>query len=241
MTREQRLTETFVELADSLVEGFDVVELMVLLTERCVELLDATAAGLLLADPAGHLRLIAATSEASEMVELFQVQREEGPCQDCFLTGAPVSAADLRTESGRWPRFAPFAIERGFHSANALPMRLRRQVLGALNLFRAEPAEVGVADLAVAQALADVATIALLQSRVIDDARLVAEQLEQALKSRVVIEQAKGVIAERAGCDMPQAFARLRGYARTNQARLADVAAQVVDGTIRPEAFAPRG
>jgi GAF domain-containing protein len=238
MKREQRLTETFVELADSLVDGFDVVDLMVLLTERCVELLDATAAGLLLADPTGHLRLIAATSEASELVELFQVQNEEGPCQDCFVTGRPVNAADLRAESGRWPRFAPFAMERGFRSANALPMRLRSQVLGALNLFRTEPTQVGAADLAVAQALADVATIALLQSRVIDDARLVADQLEHALQSRILIEQAKGIIAERVGCDMTQAFDRLRGYARATQMRLSAVAAQVVDGSLHPEAFA---
>ena len=240
MSREQRLAETFVALADSLVDDFDVVDLMVLLTERCVELLDASAAGLLLADSAGQLRVLAATSEAIETVELFQVQNHEGPCQDCFGSGRPVSAPDLSAETARWPRFAPVAIEGGFRSAHALPMRLRDRVLGALNLFRAEPAQMTPADLATGQALADVATIALLQSRTVDDARRVSDQLEQALQSRVVIEQAKGILGERTGCDMSEAFDRLRGFARSRQARLSDVARQVVEGSLQPEAVHAR-
>jgi GAF domain-containing protein len=241
MDREQRLSETFVALADTLVDDFDVVDLMVLLTERCVELLHASAAGLLLADAGGHLRVIATTSEAIETVELFQVQNEEGPCQDCFTTGKPVSAPDLEAERSRWPRFSPVAIHGGFRCAHALPMRLRHRVLGALNLFRTEPAEMSAQDLATGQALADVATIALLQSRTVDDARLVADQLENALQSRVMIEQAKGIIAQSLGCDMVEAFSRLRGYARSRRARLSMVAAQVVDGTLKPATLVAQG
>lgn len=234
MDREQRLSETFVALADTLVDDFDVVDLMVLLSERCVELLGASAAGLLLADAGGHLRLVAATSDATAAVEVFQVQNEEGPCQDCFITGRPVSAPDLGAAKARWPRFAPVAIRGGFRCAHALPMRLRNQVLGGLNLFRSEPAEMSAQDLATGQALADVATIALLQSRTVDDARLVADQLEHALQSRIVIEQAKGIIAASLGCNMVEAFNRLRGFARSSQARLSDVATEVVHGNLRP-------
>lgn len=235
MTREQRLASTFVELADSLVEDFDVVDLMVLLTERCVELLDAAAAGLLLADGAGGLRLIAATSDALETVELFQVQNDEGPCRDCFHTGAAVNTADLADDEGRWPRFAPVAVAAGFRAAHALPLRLRGQMLGALNLFRAEPIALSRSDLTTAQALADVATIAILQSRAVHDSHIVAEQLQEALDSRIAIEQAKGIIAAATGCGMDEAFTRLRKFARTSQRRLVQVSQEIVDGTLSSE------
>lgn len=234
MTREQRLAATFVDLADSLVEDFDVVDLMMLLAERCVELLDAGAAGLLLADGRGALCLVAATSEALETVELFQIQNDEGPCRDCFHAGLPVSVRDLADEGGRWPRFAPVATAAGFRAAHALPLRLRGQVLGALNLFRTEPVALSRADLATAQAFADVATIAVLQSRAVHDSQLVADQLQEALQSRVVIEQAKGVVAQALGLEMDQAFARLRRHARGSERRLADVAQDVVDGVLAP-------
>lgn len=241
VTREQRLSATFVELADSLVDNFDVVDLMVLLTERCVELLDASAAGLLLVDNAGTLRLMAATDEALEIVELFQIQSDEGPCHDCFHSGVQVSTLDLADDGNRWPLFAPVAAAGGFRAAHAFPLRLRGQVLGALNLFRAEPVALTRVDCATAQALADVATIALLQSRAIHDSRVVSEHLQEALESRIAVEQAKGIIAERLGCGMDEAFARLRRFARTGQRRLSDVAQEVVDGTLRPEEiFRPR-
>ena len=235
MTREQRLASTFVDLADSLVEDFDVVDLMMLLTERCVELLDAAAAGLLLADGEGNLRLMAATSEALQMVELFQIQSDEGLCRDCFHSGRPVSTPDLADESGRWPRFAPVASAAGFRAAHALPLRLRGQVLGALNLFRTEPVALSRADLATAQAFADVATIALLQSRALHDSQLIADQLQEALQSRIVIEQAKGILAQALGLEMDQAFARMRRHARSGERRLAEIAQEVVDGTIEPD------
>lgn len=235
MTREQRLATTFVDLADSLVEDFDVVDLMMLLAERCVELLEAAAAGLLLDDGHGALCLVAATSEALETVELFQIQSDEGPCRDCFHSGRPVSTSDLAEEGGRWPRFAPVATAAGFRAAHALPLRLRGHVLGALNLFRTEPRALSRADLATAQAFADVATIAVLQSRAVHDSQLVADQLQEALQSRVVIEQAKGIVAQALELPMDQAFARLRRHARSAERRLAEVAQDIVDGTLAPE------
>lgn len=234
VTREQRLATTFVDLADSLVEDFDVVDLMMLLAERSVELLDAAAAGLLLADADGNLCLMAATSDALQVVELFQIQSDEGPCRDCFHSGVPVSTSDLADESARWPLFAPVAAAAGFRAAHALPLRLRGQVLGALNLFRSEPVALSRGDLATAQAFADVATIALLQSRALHDSQLIADQLQEALQSRIVIEQAKGILAQALGIEMDQAFARLRRHARSSGRRLADIAQGVVDGTIAP-------
>ena len=235
MTREERLARTLVELADTLVDDFDMVELLVLLVERSVELLDASAAGLVLADEAGRLRLMASTSEAMELVELFQVQNDEGPCFDCYRTGEPVIAEDLSEESERWPAFAPFAMYSGFYGAHAFALRLRRRVLGALNLFRSEPGGLTPADVAAGQALADVAAISLCHVRAMQDSQLVTDQLQRALHSRIAIEQAKGMLAERAGLGMDDAFARLRGYARNNRRLLVDVAAEVVSGTLRPD------
>lgn len=238
MTREQRLAATFVELADSLVANFDVVDLMVLLTERCVELLESSAAGLLLVDANGNLNLMAATSEAAETVEVLQVQNDEGPCHDCFHSGVAVSTSDLAEDLDLWPAFAPMAVRVGFRAAHAFPLRLRGQVLGAMNLFGAEPIALSRADAAAAQALADVATISLLQSRAIHDSHVVTEQLQDALNSRIAIEQAKGIIAERLMCDMDEAFARLRRFARTGGVRLGEVSQEVIDGTLRPEELA---
>lgn len=235
MTREERLTATFVELADSLVADFDVVDLMILLTERCVEILGASSAGLLLADPSGDLTLVAATDDALRSVELFQLQSDEGPCRDCFHTGAPVSTLDLADADDRWPRFAPVAARAGFRATNAFPLRLRGQVLGALNLFRTEPSALSPPDVIAAQALADVASIALVQSRALVDAHILTDQLQHALDSRVTIEQAKGVLAERFGCSVDQAFSRMRRFARENQLQLATLASGIVDGSFPAE------
>jgi GAF domain-containing protein len=232
VTREERLATTFVELADSLVEQLDVVELMTLLTERSIELLGAAAAGLLLADPLGSLQLIAATSEAAETAEAFQVRNDEGPCHECFRTGWPIDAPDLSAAADRWPRFVPVAASCGFRAAHAVPMRLRGQVLGALNLFHAEPAGLSPADRVTAQALADVATIALIQTRAARDSQIVVEQLREALASRIAIEQAKGVLAERLGCGVDEAFVRLRRYARRHGRRLSEVAAEISRGRL---------
>jgi GAF domain-containing protein len=228
-TRQDLLAHAFVDLADTLVEDFDVVDLLSHLGERCVELFDAAAAGLLLADRRGALRLMAATSEAMEMVELFQIQNAEGPCLDCHRSGEPVEVEDLSSAAGRWPLFVPVATAAGFRSAHAFPLRLRGRVLGALNLFRTSPGRFAPLDVTAAQALADVATIAILQHRAADDAQALTDQLHLALDSRIVIEQAKGVIAEQGGLNMDESFARLRGYARRHQRLLGEVAQQVID------------
>jgi GAF domain-containing protein len=214
---------------------------MGLLVERSVGLLDASAAGLVLADTHGTLRLMASTSEAMELVELFQFQSDEGPCLDCYRSGEPVIAGDLAAATDRWPRFAQYAADAGFSSAHALPLRLRDEVLGALNLFREVPGALGHADIAVGQALADVATIAVLQFRAVREAHTVAEQLQEALQTRIVIEQAKGVLAERAEVGMEEAFFRLRSYARSHRRLLTEVAEEVVKGTFSSSVFEQPG
>jgi len=226
------LSGTFVDLADTMVADFDVIDFLHLLTGRSVRLLAVSAAGVVLADPRGELRVAAASSEAAELVELFQVQNDEGPCLDCFRTGQPVTAADLAgSDQPRWPRFAVAAVRAGFGSVHALPMRLRDQVVGALNLFGTSTVgKLGPEELRVGQALADVATIGLLQERNVRRSETLAEQLQAALNSRVVIEQAKGKLAERLSVDMDRAFAMLRDYARSSNQRLTDVARHFVEG-----------
>ena len=227
----QLLSETFVELTDTMVAGFDVIDFLHVLTDRSVLLLDVSAAGLLLADPRGELRVVAASCEAARLLELFQLQSDQGPCLDCFRSGQPVAAADLDAEAQRWPRFAPAARKAGFAAVQALPMRLREQVIGALNLFRAGPGAFDPADVRIGQALADVATISLLQERSMRHSDTLNEQLQTALNSRVVIEQAKGKLAERLGLDMGQAFSLLREHARARNLRLSALAQAVIDGT----------
>jgi transcriptional regulator with GAF, ATPase, and Fis domain len=225
------LSETFVELTDTMVADFDVIDFLHVLTDRSVQLLDVSAAGLLLADPRGELRVVAASSEAARLLELFQIQNDQGPCLDCYQAGQPVTAADLAAAEQRWPRFAAAALQAGFAAVQALPMRLREQVIGALNLFRATPGPFDPADVRVGQALADVATISLLHERNVRRSDTLNEQLQIALNSRVVIEQAKGKLAERLGLDMDQAFGLLREYARARNLRLSDLAQAVIDGT----------
>jgi len=225
----QLLSETFVELTDTMVADFDIIDFLHVLTRRSVELLDVSAAGLLLADPRGELRVVAASSEAARVLELFQLQSDQGPCLDCFRSGRPVSAADLRADQ-RWPRFAAAAEQAGFRAVQALPMRLRDQVIGALNLFRGTVGAFDPEVVHVGQALADVATISLLHDRSMRRTDTLNEQLQTALNSRVVIEQAKGKLAERLGVDVNQAFALLRDQARNRNQRLSDVARAFVDG-----------
>jgi transcriptional regulator with GAF, ATPase, and Fis domain len=224
------LSETFVELTDTMVDDFDIIDFLHVLTSRSVELLDVSAVGLLLADPRGELRVVAASSEAARLLELFQLQSDQGPCLDCFRSGQPVGATDLSTEQ-RWPQFAVAAQRAGFSAVQALPMRLRAQVIGALNLFRATAGAFDADVVHVGQALADVATISLLNERSIRRTDTLNEQLQTALNSRVIIEQAKGKLAERLGIDVDQAFALLRDQARSRNQRLSDLARAFVDGT----------
>jgi GAF domain-containing protein len=235
MPREALLARTFVELADTLVDDFDVVELLTLLTHRCVEMLDVVAAGLMLVAPEGDLRVVASSSEEMRLVELFEIQSAEGPCPECFHTGEPTVTEDLSVDELRWPRFGPVAVKAGFLSAHALPMRLRGVTIGALNLFRTERGVLEEADVVAAQALADVATIAILQHRAAAQAHVVVDQLNHALTSRVVIEQAKGILSERAGMDMEGAFSWLRRHARNHNLLLVDVAQAIINGTLVPE------
>lgn len=199
MPRETMLAKTLVELADTLVADFDVVELLTLLTDGCIDVLDVGAAGLMLIAPDGDLRVMASSSETMRVLELFELQAREGPCLDCYRRGQPVLNQELATASDRWPRFAPEALAAGFRTAHALPMRLRGTVIGALNLFHIHAGDMRQADIDAAQAMADVATIAILQHRATQEAQLLNEQLNQALNSRIVIEQAKGMLAERLG------------------------------------------
>ncbi len=224
------LSETFVELTDTMVADFDVIDFLHVLTSRSVELLDVSAAGLLLADPRGELRVVAASSEAARLLELFQLQSDQGPCLDCFRSGQPVTAADLDADE-RWPRFAAAAGQAGFYAVQALPMRLRDQVIGALNLFRATVGAFDDEAVHIGQALADVATISLLHDRSMRRSDTLNEQLQAALNSRVIIEQAKGKLAERLGIDVSQAFTILRAQARNHNQRLSDLARAFVDGT----------
>jgi hypothetical protein len=227
MSREQRLAETFVELADTLVADFDVIEFLQVLASRCVELLDVSAAGLVLADQGGSLRVVAASDERARLLELFEVQGDEGPCRDCYRLGAAVVNVDLGAAGGRWPGFAPRAVAEGFGSANALPLRLRAQVVGSLNLFHAGAGGLVSLELRLAQALADAAAIGILQQRTIRHGEIAAAQLQAALTSRVVIEQAKGVLAERLQISTDDAFAVLRTAARSRSRPLSEVAREV--------------
>jgi GAF domain-containing protein len=238
MPRQALLTQTFVDLADTLVDEFDVVELFTLLADRCVNVLDVAAAGLMLVAPAGDLRVVASSSEQIHVVELFELQAEEGPCLDCYRTGAVVVNRDLGAD-GRWPTFAPVALAAGFRSVDAVPMRLRRSVIGALNLFRTEPGSMSDDDLVAARALADVATIAILQHRALLRAEAVNDELDHVLNNRIVIEQAKGVLAELTGTEVDTAFARIRDHAHRHDLRLVDVATAIVDGTVDLAALDP--
>jgi GAF domain-containing protein len=231
-TVDERLAQVLVELADTLVAGFDLMDFLHTLTERCVELLEVDAAGLLLADSGGILRLVAASAEQARVVELFQIQNDEGPCVDSYRTGQVVVANDIRANpaAAKWPQFAATAAEMGFAGVHAIPMRLRDQVIGTLNLFRSAPETLSPAVGVAARALVDVATIGILQERAVHQQEVVTAQLQVALNSRVIIEQAKGIIAERLRTTPDEAFFVLRGYARVHNQRLTQLAGDVING-----------
>jgi GAF domain-containing protein len=226
--REDDIVASFVSMAGSLTQGHDVNELLGQLAADCARLLDVSAVGLLLADPRGALHVVAASSERVADLEAFQVQREQGPCNTCYLDGRPVSVPDLAAASAQWPDFADVAAKAGVASVHAVPMRLRDDVVGALNLFGSRPGPLNEADLRLAQALADVATIALIQDRAAADRDLVNAQLQHALDSRVLLEQAKGVLSYSGDLDMAAAYAALRRYARDHNIKLTELSRALV-------------
>ena len=232
-TREQLLVETFVTLADSLVGGYDLIDLLQTLVDRAVDLFDATDAGIILGPDTHHLDVIASTSETSRIVGLMQLRAGEGPCVEAVTTGTVVSVVDQDEMTTRWPTFAAAAEGSGYVSVHAIPLRLRGEVIGSLNLFRDHEGALNEDDAIAAQALADVATISVLQERTIHDGTLVREQLQRALDSRVVIEQAKGVIAFTHHLDMDAAYRLIRHHARSTQTPMSAVAAGVVNRTVR--------
>ena len=240
MTRQERVTQVLVELADTLVVGFDVIDFLHTLVERSVELLAVDAAGLLLADQQGHLEVVAASSEEARVLELFELQSSQGPCMECFTTGKPLVNLSIGQLTQRWPGFADAASVAGYGSAHALPLRLRGQVIGAMNLFAVAEVPLSADDVSLGQGMADIATIGLLQQRRAMEQDLLTEQLQAALNTRVVIEQAKGVLSERAGIALSDAFALMRTRARATQQPLTTIAYSVLDGTIGTQEFQPR-
>lgn len=231
-TREDQLLQTVGTLADSLIDDFDIVELLQLLVEECAAIFDAAAAGILLVSPIGDLEVLVSTSERSEFVGLMQVRAGEGPCVEAISTGQVVSVEDLGNIDARWPAFAADARRSGFASLHAIPMRLRNSVIGSLNLFRDRVGELNESDAAAAKTLADIATISILQQRLVEESVVAQGQLQRALDSRVIIEQAKGYIAQSHGLDMDAAFRLIRAHARSTQTRLSIVAEDVTAGRL---------
>ena len=235
MVENEQLAEVFVEIADTLVDDFDVIEFLGLLAERAAQLSASSAGGLVLADPRGQLQFVAASPESVNLLELFELQSQEGPCLECYRLGVPTYALDLDTAEARtrWPSFAERAVRLGLRSAHAFPLRHRQTVIGALNVCSATPRSLDEPEATIVQALADVATIGILQERTIRAGEVLTEQLQAALVSRVSIEQAKGALARSMNIDVDQAFTMLRNYARANNHRLSELARGVVSDPAR--------
>jgi transcriptional regulator with GAF, ATPase, and Fis domain len=224
-----RLAETFVELADTLVDDFDLIEFLYTLVHRCVELVDVSAVGLMIGDGRGRLQVMASSTEETRLLELFQLQNGEGPCLQCFRTGRPVEEPDLTLATPRWPMFAPEAVRAGFRTVHALPMRLRTRTIGALNLFHVRPDALAEADIRIAQALVDIATIGLIQVDMGRRQDVLVDQLEAALELRIAIEQAKGIVAQIRGIPPTEAFVLMRAYATEHHHRLTELVHAVIE------------
>ena len=242
MIATEDLATLFVEVADTLVVDFDIVDFLHMVTTRTADISRADAAGLLLADERGRLQFMAASTESVKMLELFQLQSEDGPCLDCYSFGIPVVNTDLARATSRWPRFAPEAVTAGYRAVHAFPLRHRDNVIGALNLFMTRVGQVDADDIKVIQSLADVATIGLLQQRALAHSELLTEQLQAALNSRVTIEQAKGALSRMRNVSVDDAFTLMRDHSRRNHLRLTDLALAVVtDPESHPELTRPPG
>ena len=224
----ERLADVFVDVADTLVTDFDLIDFLHTVAGHAAEITGTAAVGLMLADGDGHLHYMASSSESARLMELLQLQTSEGPCLECFQSGEPVDEARLRTADDRWPVFAPRAVEAGVLSVHAFPMRLRDNIIGAMNVFRSESGSLSGEDQRVLRALADVSTIAIIQEQAMTRAEVLNEQLQAALTSRIVIEQAKGAVAQTFGVSVEQAFEMLRSHARASQVRLTELAHTIV-------------
>jgi GAF domain-containing protein len=238
-TREEKINDAFVRVAGTLVENYDVVDLLSTLVNTCTHLLGVQAGGILLADSTGELELVASTSEEAEIVEIMIVAAGAGPCIDCYDTGRAVSVPDIEADAASWPRFRRSALQQGFRAAHATPLRLHGEVIGAMNLLSSAAGALSVRDAQLAQALADVATVGILHERSFRQPGFVAAQLHLALDTRILVEQAKGVLAQVRSCTMTEAFSALRSYARDNGITLRDAADGVVNRTISIDALAP--
>jgi transcriptional regulator with GAF, ATPase, and Fis domain len=239
--RAALLAQAFAELAGALADGYDVAELLDRLLRHCVDLLAVDAAGLVLADASDALQVMAATTGPARFLEVLQLHAESGPCLECYHTGRPVQVDDLRADGDRWPALARNARDGGYRAVHAVPLKFQQQTLGAMNLFNIEPGCLGATDQKIAGALAEVATVAILGQRSIRRSGEVAEQLQTALDSRVIIEQAKGMLAQQGGLPMPTAFAVLRQHARRNNQRVTDAARAVVDARLTLDAMSGPG
>jgi GAF domain-containing protein len=230
--REGAIVDAFVHLSDTLVEDYDVIDFLHYLTERCVELTDVDEVGVMIGALPGRLQAVAASTERSYLLELFELQNDDGPCLDAFRGGITVNAEDLSEEAARWPKFTPRAVAAGFGSVHSVPMRLRNEVIGAVNLLCVKPGALSSDDTRLVRALSDIATVGILQQRTISEVAVINTHLAAALNSRIRIEQAKGVVAERAGTTVDEAFAMIRTYARSHQLGLTAVCEGIVDHTI---------
>ena len=237
-SRESRIATAFVAVADTLTTDFDVVDLLHTLVEKCTQILDTDAGGLMLVDETGQLQLMTSTSEGADFVEIMQLNADSGPCIDCFTTGMPVSVANIRESGSTWSAFQKAALQSGFNAAHATPLKLRGQVIGTMNLFSTSVGALGERDSAVAQALADVATIGILQERVVREGTILAEQLHSALDSRILIEQAKGMVAHSLSIDMDEAFAVIRAHSRRNNLTIRSVSQGISDHTLSVSSIA---
>jgi transcriptional regulator with GAF, ATPase, and Fis domain len=239
MSNEREVLRALVEVADTFVDDYDVVDFLHGLTERCVAILDVDEAGVMLVDATSTLRYVASSSEQMRLVELLELQHEEGPCLDAYRDGRVTVSAEADEAQRRWPRFGAHAREAGLASLAGVPMRLRADRIGALNLFARREGGLSEEDQHVAQAMADIATIGLLHERAIRDGQIVAAQLQTALESRIAIEQAKGILAEFTGVSVDAAFSLLRTHARKHNSKLTDIARSVVSGDLPPDTLGP--
>ena len=241
ITREEKINDAFVRVTGTLVNDYDIVDLLSTLVNTCTELLDVQAGGILLADSVGVLELVASTSEEAETVEIMVLAAGAGPCVDCYTTGAPVNVPDIAQDAQRWPRFQRTALEQGFRAAHATPLRLHGQVIGAMNLLSTMPGPLSERDIKLAQALADVATVGIMHERTFRQPGTVAAQLYLALDTRVLIEQAKGALAQYLSCTMSEAFNALRGYARLHNVTLRFASQGILNRTIPIEQIPATG